>query len=111
MSLFVVVRGAIRPLVGKDRSGCSCSSVAERRSCQWNARSNGRQVRLVRIDRFPCHPSSLKRNIHHTPNCCRKRSRNASDGENRWDRIRAKFKLMLHKMRRDTHFLQVTGRE
>ncbi|CAM9238180.1 unnamed protein product [Ectocarpus sp. 12 AP-2014] len=37
----------------------------------------------------------------------RKRSRNASDGENRWDRIRAKFKLLLHKMRRDTHFLQV----
>lgn len=38
----------------------------------------------------------------------RKRSRNASDGENRWDRIRAKFKLLLRKMRRDTHFLQVT---
>ncbi|CAM9835065.1 unnamed protein product [Ectocarpus sp. 13 AM-2016] len=42
-----------------------------------------------------------------TGECSRKRSRNASDGENRWDRIRAKFKLLLHKMRRDTHFLQV----
>ncbi|CAM9413740.1 unnamed protein product, partial [Hapterophycus canaliculatus] len=42
-----------------------------------------------------------------TLKCCRTRSRNASDGENRWDRIRAKFKLLLHKMRRDTHFLQV----
>ncbi|CAN0065624.1 unnamed protein product, partial [Sphacelaria rigidula] len=36
----------------------------------------------------------------------RKRSRNASDGENRWDRIRAKFKVLIGKMRRDVHFLE-----
>ena len=60
-------------------------------------------------------PPPLQRKATHAFFFCvilsgrRKRSRNESDGENRWDRIRAKVKLSLLKMRRDTHFLQVKG--
>ena len=62
----------------------------------------------------PPPPPSAKRGPPLTISVCllsrrRKRSRNESDGENRWDRIRAKVKLLLLKIRRDTHYLQVKG--
>ncbi|CAM9497843.1 unnamed protein product, partial [Choristocarpus tenellus] len=38
----------------------------------------------------------------------RKRARNTSEGENRWDRIRAKFRALVAKTRRDLHFLQAS---